>query len=130
MSLAEEFRFGIAARDVAFNQDVKAIVPRADINGVLLALQLGHEAETVLGMVDEASHGTKRLQTELVEKLSIALPPVPLRDILSEPLVALASKQLAAQRETATLEGLRDALLGALFVDQARTNRPTGEESA
>jgi hypothetical protein len=35
------------------------------------------------------SHGTKRLQTELMEKLPFALPPEPLRQKLTEPLRAL-----------------------------------------
>jgi type I restriction enzyme S subunit len=118
MSLADEFRFGIAARELAFNQDAKAIIPRDDINGILLSLFLRHETDTVLGLVDEASHGTKRLQTELVEDLKLALPPAALRSALTAPLTALADRQLGNQRESRTLRVLRDTLLGPLLTGE------------
>lgn len=115
MSLANEFRFGIAACDLTFNQDTKAIIPREDIDGLLIALLLAHEAETVLGMVDDTTHGTKRLQTELVESLKLVLPPKPLRNELVAVLKPLAERQLRNQRENRTLAALRDALLPALL---------------
>lgn len=115
MSLADEFRFGMAAREVAFNQDTKAIVPHDGIDGVLLALLLSHETDTILGLVDEASHGTKRLQTELIERVNITLPPQPVREALTEPLRVLTRKRLANRRESQTLATLRDTLLDPLL---------------
>ena len=33
MSLANEFRVGVTVREVAFNQDLRAIVPKSDMDG-------------------------------------------------------------------------------------------------
>jgi type I restriction enzyme, S subunit len=115
MSLASEFRLGVAARELALNQDTKAIVPREDIDGLLIALLLRHETDTVLGLVDDATHGTKRLQTDLIESLKLALPPPKLRSALVSHLRILADRQLHNQRENRTLAALRDTLLPALL---------------
>ena len=128
MSLATEFRFGIAAREVAFNQDVKAIVPAADIDGVLIAGLLAHETERILAMTDEASHGTKRLRTERIEEIRIALPPAPNRLRLAEPLKALAKLRLSNYRNSITLTEARTALLPKLLSGELRI--PAAETAA
>jgi type I restriction enzyme, S subunit len=76
MSLKSEFRVGITKRQVAFGQDCKAILPAPDINGKFLALALKARTQQILGMVDEAGHGTGRLPTDLISKLTIGVPPL------------------------------------------------------
>ncbi len=76
MSLANEFRVGVTAREVAFNQDLRAIVPRSDIDGRFLARFLRARERVIMGLTDNASHGTKRLPTELVEAIQVPIPPL------------------------------------------------------
>ncbi|PBC38606.1 hypothetical protein CJ179_39140 [Rhodococcus sp. ACS1] len=71
MSLKSEFRLGVAQRSVAFGQDCKAILPTID--GSVLAVALLSMREEILDMVDEAGHGTGRLQTDLSLSLSFNL---------------------------------------------------------
>jgi type I restriction enzyme S subunit len=76
MSLANELRVGVTTRPVAFNQDLRAIVPAKDIDGRYLAYYLKGSEQIVLGLVNNASHGTKRLPTELVEAIHVPIPPL------------------------------------------------------
>jgi restriction endonuclease S subunit len=76
MSLNNEFRVGIAEREVAFGQDCKAIIPKAGIEPIFLAHALDACAPQVLAMVETTSHGTGRLDTERLERLTIGVPPV------------------------------------------------------
>jgi type I restriction enzyme S subunit len=77
MSLANEFRVGVTTREVAFNQDLRAIIPSSDIDGRFLAQYLKARERVILGLTDNASHGTKRLPTELVEAIQVPVPPLP-----------------------------------------------------
>ena len=75
MSLKKEFRVGVTEREVAFGQDCKAILPRTGIDGKFLAFALKARSRQILGMVDEAGHGTGRLPTDLIFKLPLYVPP-------------------------------------------------------
>jgi type I restriction enzyme S subunit len=75
MSLMTEFRIGITHREVAFGQDCKALVPKADIDPYFLAYAIRAQTPVILGMVDAAGHGTGRLQTDRISGLRIPLPP-------------------------------------------------------
>lgn len=77
MSLAKEFRVGITQRPVTFNQDLKALLPADDVDPLYLAFMLKAIEPTVLRMADATSHGTLRVQTDLLEQLPVPLPPLP-----------------------------------------------------
>jgi restriction endonuclease S subunit len=74
MSLKTEFRVGVTERQVTFGQDCKAIIPAPGIDAKFLALALKARSHQVLAMVDEAGHGTGRLPTDLISKLTINVP--------------------------------------------------------
>ena len=74
MSLKSEFRIGITDREVAFGQDCKAIVAAPGVDARFLAYSLKAHDAHILAMVDEAGHGTGRLPTDLLARLSIGVP--------------------------------------------------------
>lgn len=74
MSLKTEFRVGIAQNAVAFGQACKAIIPDKKLDPLFLAYAIRSRKEEILGLVDEAGHGTGRLQTDLLESLEIPFP--------------------------------------------------------
>lgn len=113
MSLAKEFRVGVAATRLAFNQDVKAIVPRAELDGRFLAWFLRSKEQYVLDQCDTATHGTKRLPLERVETMPVPLPP------LSEQrrIAAILDEADALRRKRREALGLLDALLRSAFLE-------------
>lgn len=76
MSLKNEFRVGLTRRAVAFGQDCKALLPADGIDPRFLLLALEAAEDRVLRLVDEASHGTGRLQTSLLGSLALWIPPL------------------------------------------------------
>ncbi|MBK6514947.1 MAG: restriction endonuclease subunit S [Polyangiaceae bacterium] len=76
MILAHSFPVAVTTREVTINQDMKALVlARPDLaEFVLLACQAAKAR--VLAKVERSSHGTCRLDSEDVELLPIAFPPL------------------------------------------------------
>ncbi|MEU1470142.1 restriction endonuclease subunit S [Streptomyces sp. NPDC005761] len=74
MSLKSEFRIGVAERQVAFGQDVKALIPADGIDPHFLAYAIRVRTPEILSMVEETSHGTGRLDTARLKELEIGVP--------------------------------------------------------
>lgn len=115
MSLKTEFRMGITQKVVAFGQDCKAVIPADDVDGLFLAYTVKSLNETILGMVDEASHGTGRLQTEPLQKLSISIPPLEQQRAISRLLGRLDEQAEINRRINQGLIKMRDLLLPQLL---------------
>jgi len=120
MSLASEFRCGIATREVTFNQDLKAIIPTGQVHPHLLLLFLRSLHEEMLRLADEASHGTKRLQTNVLQGLGLPLPSYAQQGELARPLSSLVERQQNNEEENNTLSQLRDTLLPKLISGEIR----------
>lgn len=106
MSLANEFRVGVTGRQVAFNQDLRALIPTDQIDGRYLARYLQAASQEILGLVDEASHGTKRLTSDRFEDIEVPLPSLDEQRRIAEILDkadALRAKRRAALAQLGTL---------------------------
>ncbi len=77
MALLKDLPISVAMREVAFNQDIKAIVPGERLDARFFAYQLQSKKHVVLGMVDTAGHGTGKLDTDLLKSVDLELPPLP-----------------------------------------------------
>ncbi len=75
MILAHTFPVCVAARPMAFNQDVKAIVPNGTADGRFVAHWLSGRSDALLRLVTEATHGTKRLEQAELKAFGLDLPP-------------------------------------------------------
>lgn len=74
MSLAKDFRVSITRREMAFNQDVKALVCEPDVDAEFLFYALLARRDHIRELASEASHGTKRLETDVLSGLEIGVP--------------------------------------------------------
>jgi len=75
MSLAKEFRISVAMREMAFNQDLKALVCADDIEPMFLFYALAGRKDYIRDLATEASHGTKKLETAVLESVELLVPP-------------------------------------------------------
>ena len=116
MSLKSELRMGVTQRPVAFGQDCKAVIPTV-VPSALLATALYSARSEILELVDEAGHGTGRLQWDLLSSFPLAIPDderlVPILD-------ALLARGAAAAAESRKLAELRNALLPELLSGRIR----------
>ena len=74
MSLAKDFRVAITKREVAFNQDLKAFACEPDIDSEFLFYALRARRDHIRDLATEASHGTKKLETEVLARFPILVP--------------------------------------------------------
>ncbi|WP_085578381.1 MULTISPECIES: restriction endonuclease subunit S [unclassified Pseudomonas] len=75
MILAHSFPVAITAREVTINQDMKALVPPAEISDYLL-MYLQAAKGLMVGLVDRSSHGTCKLISEKLWSHIVSLPPL------------------------------------------------------
>jgi len=117
MTLLNNLPICIANRSMTFNQDVKALRPKAGIrNDFLPYLLLGNKGR-LLGLVDLAGHGTGRLNTDELRALDVVLPPEPEQRAIAHILGALDDKIELNRRMNETLEAIARALFKSWFVN-------------
>ena len=149
MTLLKDFPVGYATREVAFNQDLKALAPRAHVDGLFLSFLMAGQKQKIMQLVSTAGHGTGRLDTELVKEYPVDLPPIAeqrkIAKILSTWDEAIAtSEQLLAngeQQKKALMQQLltgkkrlpgfevewREVMLGHFFSRVTTKNRGRSE---
>ena len=74
MILARALPTAITAVEAAYNQDMKAFVPNGRASARFVQLCIQHQEAHLLQMVNTATHGTKKLDTETIESIPIPLP--------------------------------------------------------
>jgi type I restriction enzyme S subunit len=108
MGLAKDLPVATITRPMAFNQDVKALVPRGEFSGWFLRAAIYAGKERLLGQIVSSAHGTMTLNLSDVEGLMIACPSDPEE---ADEIVAI----LEAIEQKIKLHRQRRLVLGELF---------------
>jgi type I restriction enzyme, S subunit len=119
MGLHRHVRVSQARREVAFNQDVKALVPRGIQASLLLFALLDAQAE-LLDKVESSGHGTGKLPSEILLAHPITMPPSEVQALLTKPFDVINDRIGVAREETRTLAALRNLLLPKLLSGELR----------
>lgn len=119
MSLMTEVRIGWCAREVAFNQDLRAFVA-ADVSPEFLFVWLSSSEDQLKQMVDAASHGTGRILTDRLDAMSIARPPKLMMQAFDRIVRPLMKLRESLKVESSNLATLRDYLLPRLLSGRVR----------
>ena len=117
MTLHNDVPICVAMREMAFNQDLKALRPKEGIDGSFLTYWLLAHKPALLGNVDSAGHGTGRLNTDTLKAMIVSVPPLAEQKAIAAVLGALDDKIELNRRMNATLEALARALFQSWFVD-------------
>ncbi len=151
MTLLKDVPVGLVTRPLAFNQDIKALIAKADVDPLYLSYLLVGRKLAMMGLVNTANHGTGRLDTDLLKGLPLDIPPLPeqrkIADILStwdraikttEALLATARTQkralmqslLTGKRRFPEFEGQawREVLFDEVF-ERVRRKNSVGNEN-
>lgn len=115
MILAHTVPVALAAVPLTINQDMKALLPHEGLGApyLLWALKVLHQR--LLGMVSTAAHGTKKLDTEHLESLSLPLPLVGMQSDFAGQVNALASVVARQAEALRKAEAIFQALLSRAF---------------
>ena len=117
MTLLNDVPICLATRDVAFNQDVKALVPRDGVVGTYLHYAIHATKPTLLSAVDLAGHGTEKLPTDIFKSVQIRLPQEDEQRAVAHILGTLDDKIEVNRRMNETLEAMARAIFKSWFVD-------------
>lgn len=74
MGLANGFAVSLLERPMAFNQDLKALIPSEEVTGAFLMYALTWAGQRMLQNVSDAAHGTKRLSQDDVTGFELSYP--------------------------------------------------------
>jgi type I restriction enzyme S subunit len=104
MILQHTFPVCRARTPMAFNQDVKALVPRDGVDPTYLSLWFRWAAPHLLRLVSETSHGTKRLESDRLSLLPFSRAPIDVQRTFIDQFetVETGSKALRQRRMNAT----------------------------
>ncbi|HEQ3544795.1 restriction endonuclease subunit S [Enterobacter vonholyi] len=117
-ALHNKIPVGITTREVTFNQDVKALVPKSeDITPYYLLAWLISSRELLLGKVENTGIGAGKLDTKILQDLDVPVPPK--AELLRLELFskALDDKIILNQNINHTLEQMAQALFKSWFVN-------------
>ncbi|WP_036595179.1 restriction endonuclease subunit S [Ottowia thiooxydans] len=108
---------GVATRDVAFNQDVKALRAKNGISSTYLYYWLTAHEPMLLSKVEHTGIGAGKLDTAVLKALPVEVPPVEEQRAIAHILGTLDDKIELNRRSNETLEAMARALFKAWFVD-------------
>lgn len=86
MTLYNDIPICLVKKQVAFNQDVKCLIPNENINSEYLYYYLQNNKNDLLKLVDSAGNGTGRLDSEILKAIEIYLPRIEEQQTISETL--------------------------------------------
>lgn len=119
MILAHTFPSAVLVSPAAINQDMKALVPGAELSAEYLCAVLWSWNAAVLDRVEKSTHDTRKLETTKLLAFAIPVPPlgeqrriVAELDALQAEMDALKAVQAARRAE---LDALRPAVLDHAF---------------
>ncbi len=115
MCLAKDIPVAMAEVPMAFNQDIKAMMPLSSVDAEYLLYTFQYQKADILQFVGTSAHGTKRLGTSSLQVLPILLPPIEEQQLISEALRACDRKITALEQEAAFLDELFRAMLEELM---------------
>lgn len=126
MTLLRDVPVGVACCPMAFNQDIRAVIPRNGINGDYLAHFMAFAAPHLRRFVTIAGHGTGRLEIDSVRAMQVALPSDDEQDRIAEVLGAADREIALLEKKLAALSELKRGLMQKLL---SKAGRATGGQS-
>jgi type I restriction enzyme S subunit len=125
--LAHKVPLGVTARAVALNQDIKALIPTAGLSPDYLYWFLRSRERYLLSAGVKRGATVQSLRTEVLQNLTIPVPPIEDQLVLSSRLnraSAISEKRKLAQQ---ALHALRLAVFQQRVGASAVVRRPLGE---
>jgi type I restriction enzyme, S subunit len=115
MMLLKDIPICVLRREMSLNQDVKALRPKGDVNGLFLAYLLLGNKHRLLTMVDIAGHGTGKLNTDELKAFELAFPNPNEQQRISDCFSSLDNRISAESNQLTALKAHKHGLMQHLF---------------
>ena len=120
MILAHTFPVARAEVPLAFNQDIKALIPHSDVDSDFLLWWLTANESLLLGITTESTHGTKRLPMDGLYGVEVDRPPLPEQRAIAAALNDVDALVDGLDRLIAKKRDLKQAAMQQLLTGQTR----------
>lgn len=115
MTLHKDVPICLAGREVAFNQDIKALIVSEDIYPKYLLFFLHAQKNRLLELVDSAGHGTGRLNSNSLKAFPVVVRPLQEQIAIADLLSTWDAAIEKIERLIATKEKQKKALMQSLL---------------
>ena len=115
MTLLKDVPICVLRREMSFNQDVKALRPKFDVNAFFLAWMLTGNKQRLREMVGIAGHGTGKLDTDELKAFLLTIPQPEEQQCIADCLSSLDDRISAQTQKIATLKTHKKGLMQQLF---------------
>jgi len=115
MILAHTFPVAITQQHVAFNQDMKALIPSELFSVMYLFHWFKWVTPKILGRISDSSHGTKRLAMDDLFEMKVPVLSIKEQNSLVEQITVLESIETAGHSNKKQLTFLRTSFLRVVF---------------
>ena len=115
MTLLKDVPICVLQRGMSFNQDVKALRPKKDMDGLFLAFSLLANLHRLLKMVDIAGHGTGKLNTDELKLFELVRPQSDEQQKIADCLSSLDALIVAQADKLDALKTHKKGLMQQLF---------------
>lgn len=136
MILVHSVPVSLTMKEVTINQDMKALVPHAELQSEYFLYLLKGFREFILNLVEESAHGTKCLRTDLLDRVVLPIPPSDEQELivqrLKETLTKFDELEDSAETQITLLQERRTALISAAVtgkIDVRDWQAPSQESS-
>ncbi len=126
-ALHNEIRAGLVIAPVAFNQDVKALVPNATVEPKFLTYYILAHSEELLKLVSSAGNSAGVLDTELVQNFKFLKPARPEQRTIAAALSDVDALLAKLDQFIAKKRDLKQAAMQKLLTSQTRLPGFSGE---
>jgi type I restriction enzyme S subunit len=120
MILAKELPVAMTEVPMAFNQDMRAILPRGEADPEYLLYALASLRPALLHEIGTSAHGTRRIGSSSLDSLLLPLPPKEEQGAIAAVLRILEAAVETQDRMVATLRELMTATMTKLFREGLR----------
>lgn len=121
MILAKNIPICLNEVPMAFNQDMKALVPKKGIEGEYLLYAMQAFKHQLQQHISSAGHGTKHIGTSAIKEMLLPVPPKDDRKAIIAAFRGIEQKIDAAQSKLVSLQSLFKTLLHDLMTGRIRT---------
>lgn len=120
MILAKAIPTATTAMDATFNQDMKAFRPNGRALPKFVQLCLQHQERQLLRVVNTATHGTKKLDTDTLLAVSVPLPDLETQQAVATAVSDLDFASVKYGEEHIRLSTMKQALMSDLLSGHVR----------
>lgn len=122
MILAHTLPVAVTSGPVTINQDIKALVCGDRLLPDFLRIVLAGQSRLLLSLTDSSAHGTKKMETEVLQRLEVPVPPLSEQHAIVAHIASETAKldavRAATERTIALLKERRSALIAAAVTGQ------------